>query len=302
MDASARACKGPAMIAPALAALAAALAPATTLETASASLSGPSCTGFRWVASDSGARGAITVPVALDGRALWMQLDTGADVTSLYGPPPAGTPGGAETFRATTLTIAGTTLDRPTLHANRDMTPDAQSQGTLGLSALLGRVVVIDYPAQRFCLFAAADVPAPIAAAPAVRAMLRNAKFHVPVTIGTFDSDTIVFDTGSSELPLNVDLALWRRLTGRATTSGAPASYRASAWGKPLVIPGAPSTAPLRVGATDLGRVTVFTNPLAPAGFADWPVKTDGVLGNAPVWDGIVVMDLTARMRFAIIR
>lgn len=290
------------MIAPAFAVLAAALAPATTLGAASASLSGPSCTAFRWVPSDTGPRGAITVPVALDGRALWMQLDTGADATSLYGAPPAGTPAGAETFRATTLTIAGTTLNRPTLYANRDMTPDAQVQGTLGLPALLGRVVVIDYPARRFCLFAAGDVPAPIAAAPSVRAMLRNAKFHVPVTIGTFASDTIVFDTGSSELPLSVDLSLWRRLTGRTTTADAPASYRGTAWGKPLVIAGAPSKASLRVGTVDLGRVTVFTNPLAPAGFADWPVPTDGVLGNAPVWDGIVVMDLTARIRFAIIR
>jgi hypothetical protein len=122
------------------------------------------------------------------------------------------------------------------------------------------------------------------------------------VAIGAFASEAIVFDTGSSELPLNVDLATWRDLTGRPDTRDAPSRYRGSAWGKPLVIPGAPSAGSLRIGKTDLGRVTVFTNPAQPAGFADWPVRTDGVLGNAPVWDGIVVLDLTARVRFAIIR
>jgi hypothetical protein len=56
------------------------------------------------------------------------------------------------------------------------------------------------------------------------------------------------------------------------------------------------------LGNIPLGKATVFTNPEAPGGFADWPVPTDGVLGNAPLWDGIVVLDLTAKIRFGVIR
>ncbi|WP_277970131.1 hypothetical protein [Sphingomonas echinoides] len=280
--------------------------PSAALNRATRSLDTKSqCVPFKWIANDKGsARGAITVPVAVNGRSLQMQLDTGADVISLYGQlaeQSHWSKTGIETFKAARFRIADTGLDRPTIYVNSDMEADADVQGTLGLPALLGKVAVLDYPQKRFCLFAEADVPAAIAEAPSVRAMLRNSKLYVPLSIGTFTSDAFVFDTGSSELPLNVDLATWRTLTSRVTTEGAPTNYRGSAWGKPLFIPGAPSTGLVSVGKATLGRVTIFTNPAQPTGFADWPVQTVGVLGNAPVWDGIVVLDLTAKVRFAII-
>lgn len=287
--------------------MSAATVPSAALDRATASLDHKSqCVSFDWIANDKGStRGAITVPVVVNGRSLRMQLDTGADATSLYGhlaEQADWSKAGSETFRAARFTIADTGIDRPTIYVNSDMEADASVQGTLGLPALVGKVAVLDYPGKRFCLFAEADVPAAIAGAASVRAMLRNAKLYVPLSIGAFKSDAFVFDTGSSELPLNVDLATWRTLTNRATTEGAPSSYRGSAWGKPLIIPGALSTSPVSIGKTALGRVTVFTNPAQPTGFTDWPVQTVGVLGNAPVWDGIVVLDLTARVRFAIIR
>ncbi|GHH26169.1 hypothetical protein GCM10008023_40420 [Sphingomonas glacialis] len=280
--------------------------PSAALKRATASLDTKSqCVPFNWIVNDKGsARGAITVPVVMNGRPLRMQLDTGADVTSLYGhlaEQASWSKTGSKTFRAARFTVADTRLDRPTIYVNSDMEADPTVQGTLGLPALLGKVVVLDYPGKRLCLFAEADVPAAIAEAPSVRAMLRNSKLYVPLSIGAFASDAFVFDTGSSELPLNVDLATWRTLTNRVTTEGAPTSYQGSAWGKPLIIPGAPSASPVSIGKIVLGRVTVFTNPAQPTGFTDWPVQTVGVLGNAPVWDGIVVLDLTARVRFSII-
>jgi hypothetical protein len=284
-----------------------ATAHSATLDWAKASLDGKSqCVPFNWIANDKGsARGAIAVPVVLNGRPLQMQLDTGADVTSIYGhlaEQSRWSKAGSETFKASKFVVAGTSLDRPTIYVNSDMEADASVQGTLGLPALTGKVAVLDYPGKRFCLFAEADVPPAIVEAPSVRAMLRNSKLYIPVSIGAFTSDAFVFDTGSSELPINVDLATWRQLTDRKTTEGAPVSYQGSAWGKPLVIPGAPSVGQVSIGKTVIGRVTIFTNPAQPTGFTDWPVQTVGVLGNAPVWDGIVVLDLTARVRFTIIR
>ncbi|GGB30224.1 hypothetical protein GCM10011380_19630 [Sphingomonas metalli] len=280
---------------------------AVTLAAASASLAGrPQCVAFTWLPNEKGSpRGGISVPVRINGRDLPLQLDTGANVTSLYGgfPITAGWAAkGSETFRARTFELAGTTLDRAQVYLNPDMEEDATLRGTLGLPALMGRIAVIDYPEQRFCLFAEPDLPAPIQQARYVRAMLRNAKFHVPIRTGAFTSDTIVFDTGSSEMPLHVDLAAWKRITGRAATAGAPATIQGTAWGKPFTLAGAPAATPVMVGELPLGTISVFTNPDAPESFADWPVPTDGVLGNAALWDGIVILDLTARMRFGVIR
>ncbi len=277
------------------------------LAEASASLaSKPQCVAFTWLPNDKGSpRGGIAVPVHINGRTLPLQLDTGANVTSLYGgfPVKAGWAAkGSETFRARTFELAGATLDRAQVYLNPDMEEDASLRGTLGLPALMGRIAIIDYPKQRFCLFAEADLPASIKHATFVRAMLRNAKFHVPIRSGAFASDTIVFDTGSSEMPLHVDLVAWKRITGRTTTTGAPASITGTAWGKPFTLVGAPAVAPVVLGDVSLGPVDVFTNPDAPESFADWPVPTDGVLGNASLWDGIVILDLTARVRFGVIR
>jgi hypothetical protein len=291
---------------PASATVAKVAAPAT-LAQASASLAGKrQCSAFKWLANDNGSpRGGISVPVRINGRTLPMQLDTGANVTSLYGAFPV-TAGwavkGSQTFRAKTFEVSGAAVYRPEVYLNPDMEEDASLRGTLGLPALMGRIAVIDYPSQRFCLFADADLPALLRRATFVRAMLRNAKFHVPIRTGAFTSDTIVFDTGSSEMPLHVDVTAWKRITGRTTTAAAPSAIQGTAWGKPFTLAGAPAAAPVMLGDLPLGTVTIFTDPNAPESFADWPVPTDGVLGNAPLWDGIVILDLTARVRFGVIR
>lgn len=277
---------------------------APPLADASASLAKrPECVAFRWLPNDTGSeRGGISVPVTVNGRTLPMQLDTGANATSLYGryPVTAGwTKAGAESFRATRFAVAGRSVDRPLVYVNADMAGEPDLRGTLGLPALLGRIAVIDYPGRRFCLFDDADLPPALATATSVRAMLRGGKVFLPIRSGDFASDTIVFDTGSSEMPLHVDLAMWKRLTGRATTDAAPATIKGLAWGKPFTLAGAPAAAPVMLGEEGLGPVTVFTNPDAPDSFADWPMRTEGVLGNASLWDGIVILDLTAKMRFA---
>ena len=293
----------------ALAALALTLVPATasatpSLADVSASLAGRrECVAFRWLPNDTGSeRGGISVPVEVNGRTLPMQLDTGANATSLYGryPVAAGwAKPGVESFRATRFAVAGRTVDRPQLYVNAEMAGEADLRGTLGLPALFGRIAVIDYPGRRFCLFDEADLPPVLETTSYVRAMLRGGKLFVPIRSGGFASDTIVFDTGSSEMPLHVDLAVWKRLTRRATTDAAPAAIKGLAWGKPFTLAGAPAAAPVMLGEAGLGSITVFTNPDAPDSFADWPMRTEGVLGNASLWDGIVILDLTAKMRFA---
>lgn len=281
--------------------------PGPTMVEASASLQGKTqCISFTWLSDGKGSpKAAISVPVRINGKSVPLQLDTGADATILYGRAADragwGKPGRTN-FRAASFAIGSTVIDRPTVHINAAMEEDAQLIGTLGLPELMGRIAVIDYPHQRFCLFAEADLPAPLASATYVRGDLRNTKFFVPVAVDTFQSDAVVFDTGSSLLPLSVDLPTWTKLTGRSGARSASVSIKGSAWGKPVTLSGAPATGAMMLGKLNLGRPLVFTDADHPNEFAGWPFRADGVLGNASLWDGLVILDMTARMRFGYIR
>lgn len=284
-----------------------AVAAVPSLTQAQAVLDGRSeCTTFSWLPNPNGEeRGAITVPVSINGETLNFQLDTGANATILYGTKSEqvgwASPD-AESFRTNQFSIGSTSVDRPEIYPNRDMTGSDVVAGTLGLAELVGRVSVIDYPGRRFCLFADADLPDLLRDGPGVRATLRNGKLFVPVTVGDVVSDAMVFDTGSSELPLHVDLELWQRLTGLDDTTFAPRTFEGSSWGTKIILSGASAKTPVLLGAIALGPQDVFTNAAQPDSFKGWPFRADGVLGNAPLWNGMLVLDLTGRVRLSLIR
>lgn len=56
------------------------------------------------------------------------------------------------------------------------------------------------------------------------------------------------------------------------------------------------------LGKVNLEKPLVFTNAAAPNEFAGWPYRAEGVIGNAPFWNGIVVLDLTVRARLGFAR
>ncbi|MGO4170501.1 hypothetical protein [Novosphingobium sp. YAF33] len=278
-----------------------------TLQDASSSLSGKTqCVSFNWAPDDeSTPRAAITVPIKINGELIHLQLDTGSDATILYGRA-ADRAGwiseGRNSFRATSLMIGSTSIDRPEIHADQDIEEDARLVGTLGLTELMGRVTVIDYPHQRFCLFSEADLPSALKKAPYVRANLRNSKLFVPVAVDAFQSDAVVFDTGSSLMPLSVDLATWRKITGLTDVAQAHTVIKGTAWGKPVTMAGAPAAGTMMVGKLNLGKPTVFTDSDQPTQYANWSFRADGVMGNASFWDGIVIVDLTAKVRFGFVK
>ncbi len=250
-------------------------------------------------------KAAISIPAVINGKAIPLQLDTGSDTSILYGhvaDQAKWANADEKSFRATSFMIGSTSIDRPEIHIAADMDEDARLAGTLGIPELIGRVTVIDYPNQRFCIFSEADLPIPLMKATYVRADLRNTKFFVPIAVDAFRSDAVVFDTGSSAMPLSVDLATWKKLTGRATVAEAPTTIKGSAWGKPVTLYGAPTAAKMMLGKLNLGQPTVFTDGDQPKAYSDWPFRADGVLGNASLWDGIVILDLTAKVRFGFVR
>jgi len=278
-----------------------------TVQDATSSLQGKAqCVSFNWVSDDKNSpRAAISVPIKINGRIVPLQLDTGSDATVLYGQVAdhAGWAShGRKSFRATSLMIGSTLIDRPEIYVARDMEEDARLVGTLGLPELMGRITVIDYPRQRFCLFSEADLPSPLRSVTYVRADLRHSKFFVPVAVDAFRSDAVIFDTGSSLMPLTVDLAAWKKMTSLTDVEQAPTAIKGSAWGKSVTMSGALAAGTMMVGKLSLGKQTVFTDGDQPTAYADWPFRADGVLGNASLWDGVVIVDLTAKIRFGFIR
>ncbi len=295
------------MLLSALVLLAAAVTPAGGFTDAARSLDGRAeCVPFRWEDDGQGnPRAAMSVAVRVNGEPKRFQVDTGADTSILYGAASdtAGwsTPD-ARFFRPATLTIGATTLERPYTVILRDMAADG-IDGTLGLPALVGRVTVIDYPGRRLCLFKDADLPRAVgAAAQFVAGALHDGKFFLPLQVGTTRWRDVMLDTGSSAMPLTIDRSRWLDATGRSSTVRPPKTIAGSSWGKPVSFAGAPAARPVSIGGTiELGRPLLFTQADAPDGFARYPFPADGILGNASLWDGMVVLILTGRTDFGYI-
>ena len=279
----------------------------SALQYASGSLQGKEqCVDFSWVSDDiSTPKAAISIPVMVNGKSVPLQLDTASDATIIYGHEAVSAGwaiSGEKYFRATSFSIGSTAVDRPAVYLDENMEPDVRLIGTLGLPELMGRIAVIDYHQQRFCLFSEADLPAQLESAIFVRAELRNSKFFVPISVDAFHSDAVIFDTGSSLMPLSVDLSTWKKLTGLAAVAQAPTAIKGTAWGKSVTLSGAPAAASMMLGKLDLGRPIVFTDGSQPSPYASWGFRADGTLGNALLWDGMVILDLTAKVRFGFVR
>jgi hypothetical protein len=262
------------------------------------------CVAFEWYRGKTSEKGAIIVPVTADGRTMRWQLDTGADVNMTYGDVAerAGlSKAGDKRFRVRQLLIGTTSIVDSLTFIRRDMGSEGGVTGTLGLNSLLGRIAVIDYPKQRFCLFSEANLPEPFWSATFAKAVLRDRKLFLPLQIGRFRSDALLFDTGASEVPLSIDAPLWHRLTGKGSIEAAEKRIHGVAWGAPVTLFGAPASAAMQVGDIDLGAQMLYTERTDDT-FAASDYKIDGTIGNAPFWHGIVVLDLTVRMRFGFVK
>jgi len=100
--------------------------------------------------------------------------------------------------------------------------------------------------------------------------------------------------------PLVVDAGPWRAFTGNAGTAAAQ-TISGNSWGKPVTFAGDKAKSVMAVGKAELSEPLIFTNTGVPADFANWPFRIDGLMGNAPLWDHVVVLDLTDRARFGVI-
>jgi len=249
------------------------------------------CVPFSWEDGDGeDGRKGVMVPLTVDGQQKSFRLDTASDVSMMLGSPPGHE--GQSSYNAGNIQIGSNVISHPLLGiGGASQTED----GVLGLQTLVGWTTVIDYPDQKFCLFEAGDAPPEIMAANWTGAELRGLKLMLPITMNGLNGKNIIFDTGASDIDLEVDLDTWKSLTGIEDTAQAPVQDTILGTSIPMIA--APAQASMTIAGVTEDSVEVFTVPATPTQYAE-TYGAGGVTGNKPFWDGAVVMDLSAAKTF----
>lgn len=263
------------------------------------------CSTFEWVPwKDVSEKGAMKVPIKFGGRIYWFQLDTGADVTLIYGKPDSsvGWKEGQNSVRVTDVELGGMKFPARRFMVFPDMKP-GETSGTVGLDVFMGNIAVIDYPGKRFCLMPRVDAPDELFnRKQSVNAVIRDGKFFIEATLNGQKLDGLFFDTGSSAMPLSVDYEEWKSVTGLTGESQAAKKFAGWGWGKPVTFIGGESTGELEIGSMKFGRQLAFYRSEPLDFFKKFPFQTIGNIGNAPFFDKIVVMDLSPHAAFRILK
>ncbi len=265
-------------------------------------------TSFEWKGAEGVSDKAVMlVPVELDGQEYWFQLDTGSDVTMLYGTKEAETRGWRESKQwfvgVPAVRVGGAYFDSVDVFIKEEMAGGGKTAGTLGLDLLQGKVAVLDFPQQRFCVVQHTDMPSEVLARTVfVPAEVRDNKLFVLIRAGGEELVGIFFDTGASSFPLVVDLDLWRRLTGKKGHDDATSILNISSWGKTVPMVGAEMQGVLEIGEVRMDRAMIYYWGDQPRFFEQWPFPAAGLLGSALFIDEVVVIDLGQPTRFGILR
>ena len=259
------------------------------------------CSNFRWGGDKSDAKAVMHVPIRMAGKEYTYQLDTGADVLIPYGKTTHdGWTKHGNALRVPKVEFAGMHLSAVLGYRNGSM-PDIDVQGTVGLDLLMGRVFVIDFPRQRVCLMEQADLPVRLEAlANWSDAEVRHGKFFVKVQINGQILKNVLYDTGSSADTLMVDGDTWRRLSGIAAPNQASRIETAQSWGKTIHVAISPATGDLQFGKATFAHPPISTVIEHPDDFRT-NYDADGLLGNAPFFNSIVILDLSDHARFGVI-
>lgn len=276
-------------------ALSAALAHAQHASRAHPAAWGP----FRWQGDTLGGRwephSAVYVPIDLENAdgTYNLQLDTGAGWPRLYEVP----------LRQVLPRVLG---NRAGETAPDEMVVRGRAGNvSMGLRFFRNRVLVLDFPHQRFAIVGPNEAMPPGMPSGITYGIARYERGYlfVPFRVADRAVADFSFDTGASRFALVTTASTWRALTGR--TGNEPENIRmsVSAWGKQVEDIGAPVAGSVEVGSVRVARPLVFHQrevPDAPDCFARHPEVSRGLIGNAKFADSNVVVIDFARRRFGI--
>jgi hypothetical protein len=262
-------------------------------------------------------RTVLQVPVTLEGGpdSVYMQLDTGSDQSMFYEVPfreirtTLPTPLPRFVLERALIGQETASLDTFWLRPNSGR-PIASSRartiGTLGADFLRDRVLILDFPNDRFAFVHRGDaLPAALERAASWTWLdARNDKLFVQLTIAGRTFDDVFFDSGSSAFPLIVRRTLWTGLTGRHASDSTNDILLASSWGRDVPLIGAPLSGAVAFGAVRIDRPLVYHHGVVEGvqNFFDTsPYPVSGYFGNAMFFDRFTVIVDVPRRRFGVI-
>lgn len=261
------------------------------------------CADFAWMPDEElGGRAGLAVPVTLGGRAYWFQLDTGLDVTVLYGDDlvrdlALGTTS-RDGMRWARLAgaLGGLAFEREVrvgsgTQGNSEGGPPVV--GSIGLDVIVGGVVLIDFPGSRICATADSGrgraVPRSGSTIPAI---LRDGKLFLEVEIGGELTSEFFFDTGASAMGLVLDRDDWARWVGKAPAAGGVRTRAVRAFSRQLTTLTAEARLGVRAGPIRLESVPLTCVVEHPSLFRSWKFPARGLIGNLPFLDYRLLLDL----------
>ena len=260
---------------------------------------------FEWIGDETVSdRIAINVPVRIDGVDGVLQFDTGLDVTLLECNlhTEKGWESAAGLYRCPRLEVGDMDLGPRWLLSTGGNSEAGSRLGSLGLDVLVGSLVVLDYPGQRLAIMSPGEAPKWLLEATSwTHAELRGAKLFLDVQLGGVRVDGLFFDTGASALDIALNRDDWTKLTGCSGPEDAATVWSGNRWGSTATIVGAPVSGSLVVGSVHIDGPSAYYIEEEPMLFAGWPPPTRGLIGNAPFWDHVVVLDLGVRQRFGVV-
>jgi hypothetical protein len=263
------------------------------------------CSRFEWNSDANSDKAVMRVPISLDGKAFWYQLDTGADVVIPYGSPEhQGWAPRGEAVRIPNVHFAGMVFPSILGYPMKEMPDSPRPQdlhGTVGLDLLIGHALVIDFPKQRICLMERADLPESLTRqADWTDAEVRHGKLFVHINLNGKELDGVFYDTGSSPDALALDLSLWKEATAKSAAKDTTKHVTAQSWGSEVESVSAPSVGDLKIGNHVYRQPSATTMPAQPDIFRD-KYGAQGILGNALFGKSTIILDLGSHPSFGIV-
>jgi hypothetical protein len=259
---------------------------------------------------------AMYVPVKLefDKTTYWLQLDTGCEETLIYEVPLRQLIRQTE-FRDKYFILSGEIGDyefrneRFRLkknYGNEILSSEKYNEiGTLGLDFFMHRILVIDYPNERFCVCnSLTELPEELVEKTKfTRVRIKFGKlFLEELKFGNKPLRGIFLDTGSSRFTLVLlQESRWRKLTGKKANEQGNHCLEVPAWGTKVSLTGAKAKGILKLGDLEIEDPMIYFDPHVPvSGIKRLLMRigmrifnVNGIMGNAPFYNEYtVILDL----------
>jgi hypothetical protein len=259
-------------------------------------------------------KAAVLIPIQIKGcdKKLFAQLDTGADLSSFYGPALRAHGIEVDSVRHPDLRFKWCNFEGDyeelgeMSYLRWDMgngaapdsdLPNDHIVATIAMDRVAESILILDFPNERFAVLDdSTDVDALIdASIHYERATFDCFKFCVDLIIGTDTVKTVRFDTGASSLTTALPLRDWQRVTGLTGEEDSVERDSVRSWGKIVQLWTAPAIGDLKFGPIEI--------PCPSVTYVDWPdeiLRTMSFMGSVPFADScVVVLDCVSK-RFGV--